>query len=205
MTNFLLVTLLVQAASVVAIPQAGHAKLTSRQSVDCTYSVAAGAGATCGSIAGALESPASVKSVSMTTSTSTKSSTTKAPTSDLHSPSQLGFAKNCNKFYKFTGGYTCNKITSQSSISLDQFLRQPPGRLLGLRWCPRRRDSAITITFMPGAISTCKKFHLVKSGGTCGKIEAQCGITLATFRKWNTTVNADCTDLFLGYYVCVGV
>lgn len=53
MTNFLLFTIFVQAAFVLAVPQAGHAKLTRRQSVDCTYSVAAGTGATCGSIAGA--------------------------------------------------------------------------------------------------------------------------------------------------------
>ncbi|RYC57961.1 hypothetical protein CHU98_g8251 [Xylaria longipes] len=53
MTNFLLFTLLVQAASVLAVPQAGHAKLTRRQSIDCTYSVVAGSGATCDSVAGA--------------------------------------------------------------------------------------------------------------------------------------------------------
>lgn len=52
MTNFLRFTLLVQAASVLAVPQAGQAKLTRRQSVDCTYSVAAGTGATCDSVAG---------------------------------------------------------------------------------------------------------------------------------------------------------
>jgi len=58
---------------------------------------------------------------------------------------------------------------------------------------------------MPGTISTCKTFYLIKSGDTCGKIDAQFGLSLATFRKWNTMVNADCTNLFLGYYVCVGV
>ena len=58
---------------------------------------------------------------------------------------------------------------------------------------------------MPGTISTCKTFYLIKSGDTCGKIDAQFGLSLATFRKWNTMVNADCTNFFLDYYVCVGV
>jgi len=52
MTNFLLFTLLVQVASVLAISQAGHANSTSRQSIDCIFSVAAGTGATCDSVAG---------------------------------------------------------------------------------------------------------------------------------------------------------
>ena len=51
MTNFLFFTLLVQVASVLAVPQAGYAKLTRRQSIDCIFSVAAGTGATCDSVA----------------------------------------------------------------------------------------------------------------------------------------------------------
>ncbi|KAI8946257.1 hypothetical protein F4801DRAFT_565163 [Xylaria longipes] len=256
MTNFLLFTLLVQAASVLAVPQAGHAKLTRRQSIDCTYSVAAGSGATCDSVAGAWgiseadfvalnpgvtcpnlvvgQQYCVLGSVSTTTSTSTKSSTTKAPTSttkapasttkttttttktvtsDPHSPSQSGLAKNCNKFYEVVGGDTCNKITSQYSISLDQFRTWNPSidsacdNLLVDYWVCVGVPGAVTVPtpLMPGTISNCKTFYLVKSGDTCGKIDAQYGLSLATFRKWNTMVNADCTNLFLDYYVCVGV
>ncbi|KAI1147317.1 hypothetical protein F4825DRAFT_437731 [Nemania diffusa] len=282
MTNFLRFTLLVQAASVLAVPQAGQAKLTRRQSVDCTYSVAAGTGATCDSVAGSwgiseadfialnpgvtcpnlvvgqlycvLGSVSTATTTSTTssttkattsttkattsttkttttttkattTTTTTTASTTKAPTSttkttttttttaDPHSPSQSGLAKNCNKFYKVVGGDTCNKITSQYSISLDQFRTWNPSidsacdNLLVDYWVCVGVPGAVTVPspLMPGTISNCKTFYLVKSGDTCGTIDAQYGLSLATFRTWNTMINADCTNLFLGYYVCVGV
>lgn len=58
---------------------------------------------------------------------------------------------------------------------------------------------------MPGIVPNCKKFYKVKSGDSCYTIYTSAGITLAQFRKWNKEISADCSNLWLDYYVCVGV
>lgn len=58
---------------------------------------------------------------------------------------------------------------------------------------------------MPGIVSNCKSFHKVQSGDSCYTIDQAAGITLDQFLLWNPTVNAGCSNLWLGYYVCVGV
>ncbi|KAK4466819.1 hypothetical protein QBC42DRAFT_258115 [Cladorrhinum samala] len=56
---------------------------------------------------------------------------------------------------------------------------------------------------MPGVIASCKKYHTVASGDSCDYIAASNGITVGQFRSWNTYVDAGCTNLWLGYSVCV--
>ncbi|OOQ86161.1 hypothetical protein PEBR_22597 [Penicillium brasilianum] len=51
----------------------------------------------------------------------------------------------------------------------------------------------------------CDEFHLVVSGDTCADIVSDAGITLDDFYSWNPTVGTDCSGLWLGYYVCVGI
>jgi hypothetical protein len=58
---------------------------------------------------------------------------------------------------------------------------------------------------MPGIVSNCKKYHLINDGDSCWSIYTAAGSTLAQFRSWNTQVDAACSNLWLGYYVCVGV
>lgn len=58
---------------------------------------------------------------------------------------------------------------------------------------------------MPGIIATCKKYHLVASGNSCYDLQTKYSVTLAQLLKWNTEVNDACTNMWGGYYVCVGV
>ncbi|KAE8553139.1 hypothetical protein EYB25_004520 [Talaromyces marneffei] len=58
---------------------------------------------------------------------------------------------------------------------------------------------------MPSTVSNCSKFHLVQSGDGCGAIEAANGITQDQFASWNPYIHSNCDNLWLGYYVCVGV
>ncbi|GKZ35782.1 hypothetical protein AbraIFM66950_006577 [Aspergillus brasiliensis] len=58
---------------------------------------------------------------------------------------------------------------------------------------------------LPGIVEDCKSFHLVKDGGNCYSISSDAGITLAQLRQWNTEIDAACNNLWLGYYVCIGV
>ncbi|KAL4861741.1 hypothetical protein BDV12DRAFT_190881 [Aspergillus spectabilis] len=56
-----------------------------------------------------------------------------------------------------------------------------------------------------GITDDCDKFHLVVSGDACADIVSDAGITLDDFYIWNPTVGTDCSGLWLGYYVCVGI
>jgi hypothetical protein len=58
---------------------------------------------------------------------------------------------------------------------------------------------------MPGIVSDCKSFYLVKEGDNCFNVDNAQGITLDQFRSWNTQIDAACDTLLLGYHVCVGV
>jgi len=46
---------------------------------------------------------------------------------------------------------------------------------------------------------------MVRSGDSCYTIELAQGVTLAQLLSWNTQVNSLCTNLWLGYYICIGV
>ncbi|KAK4221168.1 hypothetical protein QBC38DRAFT_492576 [Podospora fimiseda] len=58
---------------------------------------------------------------------------------------------------------------------------------------------------MPGVVSWCKKWYKVKSGDSCWTVEQAYGITFSQLRSWNTQLDAQCYNLWLGYYICVGV
>ncbi|KAH1561607.1 hypothetical protein KXX28_005546 [Aspergillus fumigatus] len=58
---------------------------------------------------------------------------------------------------------------------------------------------------LPGIVSNYAKFYQVKSGDSCWSIENAAGITLAQFRSWNTQIDESCTNLWVDYYVCIGV
>jgi LysM repeat protein len=56
-----------------------------------------------------------------------------------------------------------------------------------------------------GMIATCKKFYKVVTGDGCWAIADTNKITLDNFYKWNSAVKTDCSALWPGYYVCIGI
>ncbi|PYI25219.1 hypothetical protein BP00DRAFT_469767 [Aspergillus indologenus CBS 114.80] len=62
-----------------------------------------------------------------------------------------------------------------------------------------------SVTAQPGEIDTCNQWHQVVSGDTCQSIADGAGISLSTFYEWNPEVGSDCTSMWLGYGVCVGI
>ncbi|KAK2875576.1 hypothetical protein FQN49_001600 [Arthroderma sp. PD_2] len=157
-----------------------------------------------------------------TKTTTTQEMTTTMP-ADPPSPTQPGLAKDCDKFHLVVSGENCYAIQTKYGISLELFKTWNPyiNPQCSNLWAdyyvcvhvPGATTSAPMPTptsngpqpQMPGIVSNCKKFHLVKSGDNCYTINQAAGITLAQFRSWNKNVNADCSNLWLGYYVCVGV
>ncbi|KAL2023349.1 hypothetical protein VTK56DRAFT_3087 [Thermocarpiscus australiensis] len=58
----------------------------------------------------------------------------------------------------------------------------------------------------PGLVANCNNFYLVSSSSdTCVGIETKFGISAAQFSSWNPFIHPQCDNLWLGYYVCVGV
>jgi len=57
----------------------------------------------------------------------------------------------------------------------------------------------------PGVVSKCKKFHKVASGEGCWAVENKYKITHANFAKWNPMLDDTCSNMWLGYSVCIGV
>ncbi|KAF2281535.1 uncharacterized protein EI97DRAFT_447481 [Westerdykella ornata] len=58
---------------------------------------------------------------------------------------------------------------------------------------------------MPNIVANCNRFYKVKSGDSCWSIYTNAGITLNQFLSWNKAVDSSCSNLWLDYYVCVGV
>lgn len=56
-----------------------------------------------------------------------------------------------------------------------------------------------------GIASDCDKYYTVASGDSCSKIETQYNVTLAELYTWNPSIGSTCTNLWVGYAVCVGV
>lgn len=133
----------------------------------------------------------------------------------------------CNKFYQIQSGDGCWSIEQAQAITSDQFLSWNPyvdancdNLWLGYYVCVGVSGTATktgtpTTTStatptgpspqMPSTISTCKKLYQVQSGDGCWSIEQSQSITAAQFQAWNPYVDANCDNLWLGYYVCVGV
>lgn len=73
--------------------------------------------------------------------------------------------------------------------------------LLGYYACVGAPDAA---TPMPGIVSGCNRYYQVVSGDSCDAIAQKSGVTVANFRRWNTAINAGCTNLWADALVCIG-
>ncbi|ODM18573.1 hypothetical protein SI65_06445 [Aspergillus cristatus] len=160
-----------------------------------------------------------IGTVTSPTGTTTKSSTG-------HSPTMPGLADNCDKFHKVSSGDQCDVIEKQYGISDNQFKKWNPeindkctNLWLDYYVCvhvpsatttspgsstPTSEPSGPTPQ-MPGIVDNCNSYHKVVSGDNCYNIDQKYDISLSQFLMWNTEVNDTCSNLWVDYYVCVGV
>ncbi|KLU86068.1 hypothetical protein MAPG_05087 [Magnaporthiopsis poae ATCC 64411] len=158
-----------------------------------------------------------------TTLKTTTSPTTSAP-GPSNSPAMPGIAKDCDKFYKVSSGDTCDAISRKYSITVAQFRSwnseidancsnlwldyyvcvHTPGTIIVTSKAPEPTNTAPQPQ-MPGIVSNCKKFYKVKSGDGCAAIAKAANISLAQFFSYNTAVDSNCSNIWLDYYVCIGV
>ncbi|KAL4907338.1 hypothetical protein BDW74DRAFT_176115 [Aspergillus multicolor] len=138
-----------------------------------------------------------------------------------------GIAENCDQFYLISSGDQCGTIAESHGITTAQLLswnteinadctnlwpdyyicvHAPGTSTTTAPTTPEpTEDPTAPTPQLPGSISTFKAFHLIKSGDSCWSIYTEAGITLAQLRQWNPHIDAACSNLWLGYYVCVGV
>lgn len=147
----------------------------------------------------------------------TPPTTTTTGPSPSNSPLMPGVVGNCNRFYKIQSGDGCDSIAKKNSISttqlkswnteinascsnlwLDYYIcTGVPGAVT-----TPSPPSPTTATPMPGIVPGCTRYYQVVSGDSCDAIASKAGITVANFRKWNTSINAGCTNLWLDALVC---
>ncbi|KAB5545791.1 LysM domain-containing protein [Coniochaeta sp. 2T2.1] len=158
-----------------------------------------------------------------TLTTTTKPTTTAAPTTTTGpvkpSPTQEGLDASCKTFYKVSAGDTCQSIVDKyKTFTLADFYKWNPaiGSDCSSLWggyyvcvgLPGTPTTPITTTTKPATTTapTSQKFYQVSAGDTCATIVSKYGsFSLSDFYSWNPAVGTDCSALWGGYYVCVGV
>ncbi|KAJ5928235.1 hypothetical protein N7466_007191 [Penicillium verhagenii] len=127
------------------------------------------------------------------------------------SPIQTGMPSTCDEFHLVVSGDTCSVVASEYGLTLSQFYAWNPAvgsdcstLDLGDYVCVH-----ISVT-TPSPIQTsmyseCDSFYLVQSGDSCDAIATAESISLASLYAWNPAVGTSCADLYLSYYICVGV
>ncbi|KAK4195984.1 LysM domain-containing protein [Triangularia verruculosa] len=156
----------------------------------------------------------------------TTTSTTSSAPSPTVSPVMPGYASNCNRWDKVRSGDQCDTLAGRNGISVTQLRNwntqinaQCNNLWLDYYVCvgiPGVTPSPTTSTtpsvptptvspVMPGYVSNCDRWDMVRSGDQCDIIASRNRVTTAELRTWNTQINAGCSNLWLGYYICVGV
>ncbi|KAK3312922.1 hypothetical protein B0H66DRAFT_644063 [Apodospora peruviana] len=165
------------------------------------------------------------------TPTTSKASTTTAPTNGIATPTptQPGMVSNCDAFYLVKSGDNCEKIATANGISVSQFTTwntQVGGASCSGLWLdvyvcvsiightPTTSKSSTTTgngiatptPTQPGMVGNCDAFYKVKSGDNCEKIASANGISVSQFTTWNSQIGgAACNGLWVDVYVCVSI
>ncbi|KAM5487940.1 hypothetical protein MaudMau93_004334 [Microsporum audouinii] len=165
--------------------------------------------------------------VPSTISTTTASTSTGSPGP---SPTQPGIINTCTNFYQAVSGDNCDVIVNQKfkTFTLEDFIAWNPavksdcsGLWRGYYYCtgvPGTPTKPITTGTpkptanpmnpqpqQPGRVKNCNKFYLVKNGDNCYNIEQKFSLSHNNFVRWNPDVKDDCSSLWQGYHMCVGV
>ncbi len=164
----------------------------------------------------------------ITQSAPTGTIATATPTNGIATPTpiQTGMITSCDSFHLVRSGDTCGDLATEYNLALSQFYAWNPSvgsscsdlelgtyvcvDILGFKGSSSTTSTTHNTITTPSPIQTsmvtdCDKFYDVKKGDGCAAIASAESIPLASFYSWNPAVGTACADLFLSYYVCVGV
>ncbi|KAI0968042.1 hypothetical protein F4678DRAFT_464944 [Xylaria arbuscula] len=200
-----LMALFVHVLSILAVPSPRRNGLSLRQAVTCYYSITASDGDTCTSVAAtwgltdagfeALNPGADCPTLTVGQSYcvlgSVSTSTTTTATTTITTATTA------------TSITTKATTTSQPSITSKATTTTVP--------TSTTKATTTTTTSSPhspsqsGLASNCNSFYQVQSGDTCSIITFKYEISLSEFDTWNPSIDSACDNLYVGYWVCVGV
>lgn len=149
-----------------------------------------------------------------------------APTSAVPSPVQDGIIETCTSYYQAVDGDNCSKIVEKyGTFKFEEFLEWNPAvgetctdLWLGYYYCvgvPSTPTTPPTTTTTKGSdehspsqtgiVEDCQRWHKAEEGDTCASIVSEYRtFTLGQFQEWNPAVGSSCSDLWLGYWYCIG-
>ncbi|KAJ6779623.1 hypothetical protein PWT90_05637 [Aphanocladium album] len=132
-------------------------------------------------------------------------------------PVQDGITKDCKSYYKAKPGDSCRAIVDDYGVfSLDDFYKWNPAvgsncesllvdyyYCVGVAGTPSKCTEAHPTPTQSGSSCKCSKWYKVNRGDVCYTIERKFGISDADFRKLNSGLNKDCSNLIADFNVCV--
>ncbi|KAF3924364.1 hypothetical protein AA313_de0202029 [Arthrobotrys entomopaga] len=143
-----------------------------------------------------LGEPYCVQGPPLTTSTSTASSTTTSRTTTSTSTTSSTTKSTATTSTQTTSSTTSSiATTSTSTTSLTTSSTATT----------TESPTGPTAPIEPGTVENCNKWHTVSTGDGCWSIYTDAGLTADEFYAWNPEVGTDCSNLWLGYSVCIGV
>ncbi|TPX16953.1 uncharacterized protein E0L32_003515 [Thyridium curvatum] len=161
--------------------------------------------------------------------TTSKPTTTSGNGITTPTPTQPGMTANCDKFHFVAQGQSCASVLAQYSLPLATFYSWNTG--VGSQcenmWAnvyvcvhaigaviPTSTTTKPTTTkgngvatptpTQPGMVTNCNKFYKVVDGDTCDVITSKTKVSKANLQRWNTQIGDAC-NVWLGYYLCIGV
>ncbi|KAF3930559.1 Autolysin [Dactylella cylindrospora] len=141
-------------------------------------------------------------------------------------PTATGTTQYCSSYTVVEIGTTCDNIYSTWGVTPPQFLRWNPSvgpscvLIVGNAYCIEAKNEPLpTITATttkttvgpPGPTQTgqsnlCDRWDLVSAGDSCGTFAAKyTGLTTALLYSWNPAIKSDCSNLWVGTYLCTRI
>ncbi|KAE8324059.1 hypothetical protein BDV39DRAFT_217404 [Aspergillus sergii] len=178
---------------------------------------------------GIVGSTASTTTTQTATTLVTSTSTGNGVTTPA--PFESAMVSNCDKFYYVVDGDSCASIASAAGISLTDLDTWNPlvnsdcsGLWLNYYDCVgiigRATSTTASISstttssgngvttptpYETGMVDDCTEFHMVVNSDGCTSIADAADITITELEAWNLAIGSNCSSLWLGYYVCIGV
>ncbi|OGE55357.1 hypothetical protein PENARI_c004G11538 [Penicillium arizonense] len=116
-----------------------------------------------------------------TSTTTTATQPTSTDSAPSNSPTMPGIASNCDGFHKFKS-WNSQVDAKCSNLWLHYFVCvHVPGAVITS--APQPTAPTGPTPQMPGIVSNCKKYHLIKDGESCWSIYTEAGITLALVQQ----------------------
>lgn len=131
------------------------------------------------------------------------------------SPKREGYISTCTQFYDLQSGDGCGTVESKFNFSFGTFYNQNPsiqgdctGLWAGYSYCvdaPALNPAEPAAPTRPSTLADtqCKHYYTIEVGDGCYSIEQKFGISLEELYHWTTDIKSDCSDLELGYALCV--